>query len=69
MSISEEKQAEATSNDLHVEHAGSCVEASTMCTSDDRVRKIRRKVDSRLCIIIAILYAVAQLDRLNLGYA
>lgn len=34
-----------------------------------RVAKIRRKVDWRLCLIIAVLYTVCQIDRKNLAYA
>lgn len=35
----------------------------------ERVIHIRRKVDYRLCLIIAVLYTVCQIDRQNLAYA
>lgn len=69
MSALDGKEAADALSDLHVKHAGDGPEIDTMRTLDDRIRNIRRKVDSRLCIVVAVLYAVAQLDRQNLGYA
>lgn len=41
----------------------------TSIAFERRVAKIRRKVDWRLCLIIAVLYTVCQIDRKNLAYA
>ncbi|CZR47387.1 uncharacterized protein FPRO_08761 [Fusarium proliferatum ET1] len=68
MASSTEKQAEDAASE-QVEYAVGSVEAAAMNNLNDRVRKIRRKVDMRLCIIIAVLYTVCQIDRQNLAYA
>jgi MFS family permease len=38
-------------------------------TEDPRMPAIRRKVDLRLCLILACLYVINQIDRSNLGVA
>ncbi|KAJ0139148.1 putative WD repeat-containing protein C12G12.01c [Fusarium oxysporum f. sp. albedinis] len=68
MTSSTEKHAEDAASE-QVEYAVGSVEATAMNNLSDRVRKIRRKVDMRLCIIIAVLYTVCQIDRQNLAYA
>ncbi|EXL71855.1 hypothetical protein FOPG_12485 [Fusarium oxysporum f. sp. conglutinans race 2 54008] len=68
MTSSTEKHAEDAASE-QVEYAVGSVEATAMNNLSDRVRKIRRKVDMRLCIIIAVLYTVCQTDRQNLAYA
>jgi hypothetical protein len=68
MTSSTEKHAEDAASE-QVEYAVRSVEATAMNNLSDRVRKIRRKVDMRLCIIIAVLYTVCQIDCQNLAYA
>ena len=41
----------------------------TSVAFERRVTKIRRKVDWRLCFIIAVMYTVCQIDRKNPAYA
>ena len=40
---------------------------SHLIEDDERIRKIKRKVDLRLVGVLAILYVTAFLDRANLG--
>ncbi|KAM0543265.1 hypothetical protein ACHAPJ_012411 [Fusarium lateritium] len=68
MSFAAEKDIE-DSTSVQIEHAVGSSETTATSNLNDRVRKIRRKVDMRLCIIIAVLYTVCQIDRQNLAYA
>ena len=33
------------------------------------VKRIKRKIDVRLCVVVAIMYTVCQIDRVNLANA
>ncbi|KAG7414581.1 putative transporter [Fusarium oxysporum f. sp. rapae] len=68
MASSPEKHAEDAASE-QVEYAVGSVQATDMNNLSDRVRMIRRKVDMRLCIIIAVMYTVCQIDRQNPAYA
>lgn len=70
MVLTDEKKNDAAHADVP-DSANASVEGAD-CTSiafERRVAKIRRKVDLRLCLIIAVLYTVCQIDRKNLAYA
>jgi hypothetical protein len=36
---------------------------------EETVKKIKRKIDVRLCVVVAIMYTVCQVDRINLANA
>lgn len=36
---------------------------------DAAVKRIKRKIDVRLCVVVAIMYTVCQIDRVNLPNA
>jgi hypothetical protein len=36
---------------------------------DAIVKRIKRKIDVRLCVVVAIMYTVCQIDRVNLPNA
>ena len=71
MSLSDEKKkADAAHSDYPNSANASLEDAeATSVALERRVAKIRRKVDWRLCLIIAVLYTVCQIDRKNLAYA
>lgn len=35
--------------------------------SDPRIKEIKRKTDMRICALLGVLYAMAAIDRVNLG--
>lgn len=37
--------------------------------NDAVVKRIKRKIDVRLCVVVAIMYTVCQIDRVNLPNA
>ncbi|OOQ86333.1 hypothetical protein PEBR_21932 [Penicillium brasilianum] len=47
----------------------SSAETTEIIYDDAEVRRIKRKVDIRLCIVIAVMYTVCQIDRNNLANA
>lgn len=70
MALSDDKKADAAHAD-YPDLADTSIEGAegTSVAFERRVAEIRRKVDWRLCLIIAVLYTVCQIDRKNPAYA
>lgn len=42
-------------------------DVSLLNGSDPRIKEIKRKTDIRICGLLGVLYAMAAIDRVNLG--
>ncbi|KAL4922637.1 major facilitator superfamily domain-containing protein [Aspergillus aurantiobrunneus] len=62
-------EIKAPSDIKHVEDNEKGVLSSSLQYDEATVKRIKRKIDVRLCVVVAVMYTVCQIDRVNLSNA